>query len=373
MSSNQINAFGIVNHFWNHLTLSDISLCSVYAFVLIFYYFMLFRWFAFDSDQYLIWSNMFFRILFLPLWPVLIFAWYYNYFELLIFTGIPIVFHLLTMLNQDGLVLVRYYTSQRFLRTDSIKIFSCNLLMVNSTPQGIISEILIHDPDIILFQEYSTRWAEAFQNSDGGSLSQKYCHSVTRIREDSFGTAIFSKLDFEEFERFEVLGTTFTTVVVRFKNCLIRIFNIHPLPPRDEFVGKFQKQMEILISVFKKERMLQVSYNLQQQEALSKSSLNSPPLCQGMIVAGGFNNTQYNKYIQEMTTYVPSLACCHALKGRPFATTFPNGFYRIPEIRIDHAFISTDVLQCESICEGQGLGSDHRPVIFSISVASVAH
>jgi endonuclease/exonuclease/phosphatase (EEP) superfamily protein YafD len=82
-------------------------------------------------------------------------------------------------------------------------------------------------------------------------------------------------------------------------------------------------------------------------------------------VVGDFNATQHSRvYEQLMSGHFRS---AHEDRGRGYATTWPNGLRPVPPIRIDQALMSPQV-ECVSIVEGTGLGSDHKPLILELRV-----
>ena len=52
--------------------------------------------------------------------------------------------------------------------------------------------------------------------------------------------------------------------------------------------------------------------------------------------------------------------------GRGFGFTWPNGMFPYPPIRLDHVFVSRD-LGVRSARVGEGVGSDHRPVVADVA------
>jgi hypothetical protein len=83
------------------------------------------------------------------------------------------------------------------------------------------------------------------------------------------------------------------------------------------------------------------------------------------VIVGDFNATQHSAVYELLTS--GSLQSAHEAVGRGYATTWPNGRYWLPPIRIDHAFVSAEA-ECVSIAEGRGRGSDHRPLILDVRV-----
>jgi len=357
-----------------------------------FYILFLCRYFCFDQDRHLMWSNIFFKYLFLLVWPMWLYALLIEDYLLVSFSSFIMLYHLYIIITLD--YLSYFCFTQRKQKQDhlkkhsSLKIFSSNLLALNPSPQGILSEILQIQPDLIFFQEYSQQWDNLFLKHS--EFSRRFPHHVIQIRNDSYGTAIFSKTKLMFTEIFEVNKLPFSTCCVKVKipgieglensyesrEVLIRVFNIHPVTPLDDKLTQvFISQMTTLIQLFKTHREQQIKHNQQVARQLSlldpkaksfKTQAGSIPALQGMLITGDFNTSQYNKHIQQLLQEIPYLKCCHNLCGRGYAVTFPNKQLRVPSVRLDHAFLSSDVLQCLRITEGEGQGSLHAPLIFEI-------
>jgi endonuclease/exonuclease/phosphatase (EEP) superfamily protein YafD len=84
-----------------------------------------------------------------------------------------------------------------------------------------------------------------------------------------------------------------------------------------------------------------------------------------VVVLGDFNTTQHSRVYEQLEA--DGLRSAHEDRGRGYATTWPNRQQPIPPIRIDQAFLSPEV-ECVSIEEGDGPGSDHKPLILDIRV-----
>ena len=70
-----------------------------------------------------------------------------------------------------------------------------------------------------------------------------------------------------------------------------------------------------------------------------------------LIVIGDFNATQHSAVYEQLTA--GRLRSAHTDCGRGYATTWPNGQWPLPPIRIDQAFLSPEI-ECLSIAEGVG-------------------
>ena len=85
-----------------------------------------------------------------------------------------------------------------------------------------------------------------------------------------------------------------------------------------------------------------------------------------LVVVGDFNATQYSAVYKRLTS--GGLRSAHQDRGRGYATTWPNGQYWLPSlIRIDQALISPEI-ECVSITEGEGKGSDHEPLVLDVKI-----
>jgi endonuclease/exonuclease/phosphatase (EEP) superfamily protein YafD len=87
-----------------------------------------------------------------------------------------------------------------------------------------------------------------------------------------------------------------------------------------------------------------------------------------LVVVGDFNATQYSKVYEQLTA--DRLRSAHQDRGRGYAIPWPNGQYWVPSlIRIDQALLSPEV-ECLGIKEGEGRGSDHKPLIVDVKIRS---
>jgi endonuclease/exonuclease/phosphatase (EEP) superfamily protein YafD len=83
------------------------------------------------------------------------------------------------------------------------------------------------------------------------------------------------------------------------------------------------------------------------------------------IVAGDFNATQYNHWVGRLGEL--GLQSAHEARGRPLATTWPNGRRAVPPLRLDHVLLTGELFPL-AVGEGDGAGSDHRPVVVDVAV-----
>jgi endonuclease/exonuclease/phosphatase (EEP) superfamily protein YafD len=84
-----------------------------------------------------------------------------------------------------------------------------------------------------------------------------------------------------------------------------------------------------------------------------------------LVIVGDFNATQYSWIYKQLKA--GGMRSAHEDRGRGYATSWPNGRVWVPPIRIDQAFLSSNV-ECLGISEGTGLGSDHKPLILDVRI-----
>jgi endonuclease/exonuclease/phosphatase (EEP) superfamily protein YafD len=224
---------------------------------------------------------------------------------------------------------------------ETVTVMSANLLRVNRNIAPIIDEIRAADPDILLLQEYTAHWHSALQ----AAIGREYPHERHVCRDDSFGTAIYSKRPFVGGVNMAVpLGSAEepqVRAVVRIAGREVAVYNVHLLPPSGlDYTIENRRQFADLLDRLPKE-----------------------PL--PVIMGGDFNFT-------ETTPHAAALGHIRMLEafdlgGWGRGATWPvNSFFRwVPGIRLDHLYLRGN-LTCSHCRTGIGRGSDHRPLIAKI-------
>jgi endonuclease/exonuclease/phosphatase (EEP) superfamily protein YafD len=224
---------------------------------------------------------------------------------------------------------------------EPLVVMSVNLLMVNRDTRPIVEEIQTARPDVLLLQEYTNHWHDALQSSIG----HDYPHVSFERRQDSFGTAIYSKRSFEEpVETHLPLGHAIVPqirAVIHIADQPVALYNIHLLPPWGlEYTIEHRIQFADLVEL-----------------------LGSEPY--PVVLGGDFNFTERSP--QASARKRKRLRDAHSVGGWGRGATWPaNSFFRwIPGLRLDHLYIG-DGMNCVSCRTGVGLGSDHRPIVAEI-------
>ena len=213
-----------------------------------------------------------------------------------------------------------------------LKVMSANLLMVNPDPGPLAAEIMAEDADLLLLQEYSTRWLEALTAAGARS---RWPHAVEVVRDDSFGSAIWSKTPFVASELIELTDLPQTWARLPLGSGEIEVYNIHTLPPRTlEYMYWHRQAMDLILGLME--------------------SSPSPAL-----FGGDFNSASRSGFSRKARRLVDD---AWELAGSGPGYSWPNGVFHLPPLRLDHLWMSRD-LTVTDIRLGVGAHSDHRPLV----------
>jgi endonuclease/exonuclease/phosphatase (EEP) superfamily protein YafD len=217
-----------------------------------------------------------------------------------------------------------------------LRLFTANVYHHNQDYSGIAAEAAEARPDLLFVQEYHDRAHRAFE------AAGVFAELPFRTPDDRITTLmIFSRYPLTEIDISSAGGRPVIRATMEIGDQKIRLYNIHTSSPDGRWsVGEWHRSWDALIE------------ELRGVEGT-------------VMLAGDFNATQHHIWDGKLKDM--GLHSAHEERGRGNATTWPNGFHPIPEIRIDHVFLSSNLVTLE-IREGEGRGSDHRPVIADIAV-----
>jgi endonuclease/exonuclease/phosphatase (EEP) superfamily protein YafD len=201
----------------------------------------------------------------------------------------------------------------------------------------LLQEIADANPDVVVMAESSHYSVQSFLHFPPLA---SFAHAEIPGRLKRGEVVVFSKLPIKHDTQNYVTGRIVQTIDVEVGSHTLRIVGVHsprPMPPPAyDFYGYWNQVVPML------------------------TSANVP-----QVVVGDFNATQYSRVYKQLKD--GGLRSAHEDRGRGYATTWPNGLWLLPPIRIDHAFLTPDV-ECLGIREGRGAGSDHRPLIVDVRV-----
>jgi endonuclease/exonuclease/phosphatase (EEP) superfamily protein YafD len=293
----------------------------------------LLRLIAHDATFPLIVLNAITQWLYLPAWPVLVLAWWLRRRGLVACAAAVAALQLAWM--APGALFAEPAPATRGAR---LCVMSTNVLMVNEDTTGIVAEVEAARPDVLLVQELTSHWAAAF---DTPALRQRLPHRMVIPQEDSFGIAVYSRLPFADSEVLWFDGLPAIRVDVTLGGQQVRILNVHTLPPRTHrYTERWNVMMEQLLGIVRGERG-------------------------ALILGGDLNATPHAAWYGRLLA--TGLRGAHESRGRGLASTWPNGRMSYPPIRLDHLLVSRE-LAVLGVREGEGRGSDHRPIVVDLAL-----
>ncbi len=226
----------------------------------------------------------------------------------------------------------------------TITIMSVNLLHANKTTGPIVDEVVIARPDVLVLQEYTACWHQAFQ----AALAAEYPYVSYVCRDDSFGQAVYARRPFvglvDSHLPIGTVGLPQTRAVMLLAGQEVALYNVHLIPPkRHDWTIEQRWEFADLLEQLRREKL-------------------------PIILCGDFNFTNASAFADELARL--GLIDTHRISGRGRGTTWPvlTFFRYIPGLRIDHVFLSRELTSTSSRT-GVGRGSDHRPVVAEIGFA----
>ncbi len=287
-----------------------------------------------DTNLILIWTSAYTFWLYLPAYGVAAFAAVFRRWALLGAAGGVAMFHL-------AWVLPDYRPAEDIPvgaeNAPHITVMTTNVFFENPDYGPVVEEILAVSPDVVLIQEFGPRFDEEMD----ARASEQYPHREIAYENRFFGLAVYSKLPVLDFEVLEAGTRPLMAVTVEKDGKRLRIFNVHPRSPG---LGTTSSS----------------AWNEDWRAILEHVEAEDGPL----VVAGDFNMTQHHRWYNELEQ--AGFDSCHDERGRGNATTWPKG-RKLRPIRIDQVFHGDGVV-CLSVREGNGEGSDHKPVIAEVAL-----
>jgi endonuclease/exonuclease/phosphatase (EEP) superfamily protein YafD len=304
------------------------------------------RIFYHDGTYVLVWLNAFTRYVYLPAYVCLLFASWQRRWRLAIVSTVVVVCHL-AWLTPDFLRDRRFDAPTSAAAAKSadtsptLRIFFANVRESSEEYQSMLQEIEGANPDVIVLVEYGWGWHLTFKTSP---VMAPYKYGSGHLQSHIGSVNVFSRLPLKSEMQNWVGGRPTHTIEVELSSQTLRIVGLHaPRPmnfPQYNYYEFWDEMMTLLVT-------------------------QPGPV----VIVGDFNATQHSRVYQQLTGQ--RLRSAHQDRGRGFATTWPNGHYLTPPIRIDQALLSPEV-ECVSIREGIGHGSDHRPLVVDVRIRKKA-
>jgi endonuclease/exonuclease/phosphatase (EEP) superfamily protein YafD len=301
------------------------------------------RIFYHDGTFLLIWLNAFTRYIYLPVYVCAAWAVWQRRWLLALAGVIVAGFHIAWM-APDFLRDRRFEVSASVARASAdddlsptLRIFFANVKASNREHDAMLQEIVSADPDVIVLVEYGWSWHRAFKASP---VLAPYKFGTGHLQSHIGSVNVFSKLPLTTEIQNWVTGRATHTIDLALGSQTLRIIGLHGPRPLNLPRYNYRQYWEMMLPLL---------------------TMRQGPL----VIVGDFNVTEHSRVYAELTA--ADLRSAHDVQGRGYATTWPNGKYWLPPIRIDQVFLSPEV-QCRRIVEGIGRGSDHKPLILDVQI-----
>lgn len=221
-----------------------------------------------------------------------------------------------------------------------VRILSANLRFTATDWDALGAEIRATDADVVVLQELTPANLAVLRRA---GAFQSFPHELVDPRSRSFGSGIWGRTPLKDAESWDVAGQPMTRAVIEVGGEPVRVVNVHTRSPLAGGRALWAAQLKALAELVEAE-----------------------PL--PMIMAGDFNATFGHEGFRHILDQ--GMRDAHVDVGRGWATTWPRTFPFVPPLfRLDHVLVSEGVVAL-SVGEGQGKGSDHRPVLADLAVTA---
>jgi endonuclease/exonuclease/phosphatase (EEP) superfamily protein YafD len=209
-----------------------------------------------------------------------------------------------------------------------------NILASNGNTQRVLSEIKRVNPDVLLLEEVTPKWAEELASLD-------YPYRVADVSDDCFGIMLLSRYPLSNTNVVFIgtAGVPTVTATVHLPQGDIAVIGTHPLPPAG--------------AAYSKQRNSQLAALPELIEKQTKP----------VLLIGDLNASPWSAHF---TKLLKDSGLKNSMQGFGFQPSWPvnNSLLRIP---IDHVLHDPKIV-IHNRAIGQSVGSDHLPVIVDFSV-----
>ena len=299
-----------------------------------------------DGAVPLIWFNAFTPYVYLPIYVVLLVAWWLKRRVLVAMSLAIAACHLVWIVpdllpakSEDPSGTSNWDSPHEPVASaDGLRQFRVlchNVWTWNDAYDTVYAEFEAADPDVLYLTEFSRLWYRAGKQR---GFFDRYAYSTTPGRYTG-QDALYSKYPIKILRRHAVVRRQIIQAVLDVDGTPLQVVGVHVPRPLPE--GSEHQPLE---------------YNRYFEKLLEVVADGRGP----RVVLGDFNATQHARWYQRVVA--ERLRSAHNAVGRGWATSWPNGQDWLPPIRIDHVLISPNIT-CLNVWEGRGAGSDHKPII----------
>lgn len=234
----------------------------------------------------------------------------------------------------------------------TFKVMSYNVLCCgNMNLEKTLANIRQHDPDILALHEYTPYIAAELDDE----LAADYAY-----RQVEDGRGFYSRYPIEVYDFLSMPGSFgggAQKALVNVGGTLVTVLSVHPVRPpvQSTYIRGLDVNLPLAVG--------DTTGNDSQMAAIidEVTQIEEP-----LVLVGDFNLTDQNPAYTELTQY---LVDTFVERGMGMGFTFtPFGNYPLPVWRIDYVFHSDEITAVD-IEVGEFAGSDHKPLIATLSIA----
>ncbi len=290
---------------------------------------------AWDSRSVLVGLNALTAILYLPAWPVGLFAAVTERWGLTAAATVLVLAQAAFLAPELEAREQAAAVPEGALR---FRLFSANVYAGNREVAGIVDEIGASSPDVVFLQEATPAIVAGV---DGTGVLDRLPHRVTVARTDPFAGLLASRWPLVDQDVVEVDGRP---IIIRATAVTdqgpVRLYSVHVVAPVAGGREAWAREMNRVGEAIRSEE-------------------------QPVVVAGDFNATWSNRPFRRLLDL--GLTDAAAARGRALEMTWPRDRRLLPPlIRIDHV-LTTRGLAVTRLRAGHGQGSDHRPLVADVA------
>jgi endonuclease/exonuclease/phosphatase (EEP) superfamily protein YafD len=219
-------------------------------------------------------------------------------------------------------------------REEPTRAMLINVLASNGNAQQVLGSIEQVDPDLLLLQEVTPKWAKEL-------VVLGYPYRVASVRDDCFGIMLLSRYPLSSTNVVFVGGAEVPTITatVHLPQGDVSVIGTHPVPP--------------ISAAYSKHRNSQLA-------ALPSLGKNKK---KPVLLIGDLNASPWSYHFRKL---LKDSGLKNSMQTFGFQPSWPanNRLLRIP---IDHVLHAPEILIHNRMI-GQGVGSDHLPVIVDFSL-----
>ncbi len=223
------------------------------------------------------------------------------------------------------------------------RLLALNVLTSNTQHKKVLRLLKEADPDFIVLQETDRQWITAL----GDELQTKWPYSKVVPRQDNFGIALWSKVDWESCDVVSFTdGIQFAapSIDTEFRTAdgkTFRLVSTHLLPPMSDEAWQIRNG------------------SLNSLAAAVREGDQSTT-----IVTGDFNCTPWSPWFQQ---FVREAGLRNSAYGQGLAVTWRPFAFALAGLPIDHALVG-DRIRIMKRTVSSNVGSDHRAIIVDFAI-----